>query len=129
VAETSGYRCGYCLTSQEVVGPLLEIDHLIPEALGGSSEESNLWLACPHCNGAKAMRIDAPDPASGQTVPLFNPRVDKWPDHFVWADGGAMIEGKTPVGRATVAALKMNHPDLVAARRLWMEVGWHPPSS
>jgi hypothetical protein len=128
VAEAAGYRCGYCLTSQAIVGPLLEIDHLLPEALGGSSDESNLWLACPHCNGAKATRIDAPDPENGQTVPLFNPRTDKWSEHFVWADGGALIEGITPIGRATVAALKMNHPDIVAARRLWMNVGWHPPT-
>lgn len=128
VAEAAGYRCGYCLTSQEIVGPLLEIDHLVPEALGGSSEESNLWLACPHCNGAKAARIDALDLETGQTVPLFNPRVDKWSIHFIWAEEGALIKGITPVGRGTVEALKMNHPDLVAARRLWIEVGWHPPA-
>jgi 5-methylcytosine-specific restriction endonuclease McrA len=76
VAAAAGYRCGYCLTAQEIIGPLLEIDHLVPVALGGSSEEINLWLACPHCNGAKAARIDAVDPETGQTVPLFNPRTD-----------------------------------------------------
>lgn len=127
VAEAAGYRCGYCLTSQEIVGPLLEIDHLLPESLGGSSEEANLWLACPHCNGAKAARIDAIDPKTGETVPLFNPRTDKWLEHFIWADEGAFIEGITQVGRATVEALKMNHPDIVAARRMWIDVGWHPP--
>jgi hypothetical protein len=42
-------------------------------------------------------------------------------------DGGALIEGITEVGRATVAALNMNHPDIVATRRLWLDVGWHPP--
>lgn len=128
VAEAAGYRCGYCLTSQEIVGPLLEIDHLMPEALGGSSDESNLWLACPHCNGAKAARIEGIDPQTGQAAPLFNPRLEQWADHFIWSDGGALIEGLTPVGRATVESLKMNHPDIVATRRLWMEVGWHPPS-
>jgi hypothetical protein len=129
VAEAAGFRCGYCLTSQEVIGPLLEIDHLVPEVLGGTSDESNLWLACPHCNGAKGVRIEAPDPQSGRMVPLFNPRTDVWSAHFVWADGGALIEGITPIGRATVAALKMNHPDIVSARRLWIDVGWHPPLS
>lgn len=129
VAEAAGYRCGYCLTSQEIVGPLLEIDHLIPEALGGSSDETNLWMACPYCNGAKAARIDAIDPQTGQAVPLFNPRLDRWADHFVWADGGALIDGITPVGRATVEALKMNHPEIVSARRLWIDAGWHPPAS
>src|SRR5437764_1015296 len=29
VAETARFRCGYCLTSQRIIGPLLEIDHII----------------------------------------------------------------------------------------------------
>ena len=128
VADVAAYRCGYCLTAQEIIGPLLEIDHLRPTALGGTSDETNLWLACPHCNGAKGARVDAIDPESGQTVPLFNPRTDKWPEHFIWTDGGATIAGITPIGRATVAALNMNHPDIVATRRLWIDVGWHPPT-
>jgi hypothetical protein len=36
VAEAARFRCGYCLTSQRVIGPLLEIDHIVPEARGGS---------------------------------------------------------------------------------------------
>lgn len=31
----------------------MEIDHIIPEALGGLTEEDNLWLACPLCNEHK----------------------------------------------------------------------------
>lgn len=44
------FRCGDCLTSQRIIGPLLEIDHIIPVAHGRGSDENNLWLACPHCN-------------------------------------------------------------------------------
>ena len=73
VSEAAGYRSGYCLMSQAIIGPLLEIDHLIPTAAGGSSAEENLWLACPHCNGAKADRIEAKDPLTGLIAPLFNP--------------------------------------------------------
>jgi hypothetical protein len=39
-----------------------------------------------------------------------------------------MIRGKTPQGRATVVALQMKHQDIVAARRLWVIAGWHPPT-
>lgn len=39
VAEAARYRCGYCLTSQHIIGPLLEIDHYIPESRGGTSDE------------------------------------------------------------------------------------------
>ena len=127
VAEAARFRCGYCLTSQRIIGPLLEIDHYIPEARGGTSDEENLWLACPMCNSHKSDRIDAIDPETGVTVPIFNPRQEQWAIHFEWVEGGTVIRGKTSVGRATVAALQMNHPDIVAARRLWVEVGWHPP--
>jgi hypothetical protein len=108
---------------------LLEIDHLFPEAHGGTSDESNLWLACPMCNGHKSDRINAVDPETEVTVALFNPRAEQWSDHFEWVEGGTVIRGKTPTGRATVAALQMNHPDVVSARKLWVSVGWHPPAN
>jgi 5-methylcytosine-specific restriction endonuclease McrA len=47
VAVAAYFRCGYCLTSQRIIGPLLEIDHIVPEARGGTSDEENLWLARP----------------------------------------------------------------------------------
>lgn len=37
------------------------------------------------------------------------------------------IEGVTPIGRATVAALRMNRPLPVRARRVWVAAGMHPP--
>lgn len=127
VAAASRYRCGYCLTSQRIIGPLLEIDHYLPESKGGSSDEANLWLACPMCNSHKADRITALDPASETEVPIFNPRQQRWDAHFVWEERGTIVRGITSIGRATVQALQMNHPDVVAARQLWVAVGWHPP--
>ena len=50
VAESARFRCGYCLTSQRVIGPLLEIDHIVPQARGGTHDEDNLFLACPMCS-------------------------------------------------------------------------------
>jgi 5-methylcytosine-specific restriction endonuclease McrA len=73
VAEAARFRCGYCLTAQRIIGPLLKIDHFIPESRGGSSDEENLWLACPMCNSHKADRQEALDPESRAMVPLFNP--------------------------------------------------------
>ena len=128
VAAAAYFRCGYCLTSQRIIGPLLEIDHIVPEARGGTWDEENLWLACPMCNSHKADRQEAVDPESQVTVPLFNPGAEQWDEHFEWIEAGASIRGKTPKGRATVTALQMNHPDIVAARRLWVIAGWHPPA-
>lgn len=127
VFEAAQYRCGYCLTSQDIVGPFLEIDHLIPQALGGNSEEDNLWVACPSCNGTKSNRIEAVDPITGKAVQIFNPRYDLWVEHFAWSFEGTLIEGKSPVGRATVVALNMNRPEIIVARELWVRAGWHPP--
>ncbi|MGB0387208.1 MAG: HNH endonuclease [Ardenticatenaceae bacterium] len=128
VAAFSRYRCAYCQTSQRIIGPLLEIDHIIPQAHGGTSDEENLIWACPMCNGHKSARVQAMDLQSGMMVPLFHPRLDEWIEHFEWVENGTVIRGKTPKGRATVIALNMNHPDVVGARELWVSAGWHPPT-
>jgi hypothetical protein len=60
-------------------------------------------------------------------VPLFNPRLQRWSDHFEWSADGIQIVGLTMIGRATVIALQMNNPTIVPARRRWAAAGWHPP--
>ncbi len=127
VAEQAHHRCGYCLTAEAIVGAPMELDHLIPESLGGPTEEPNLWLACSLCNDCKADRVAGLDPESGEVVRLFDPRRQSWVEHFCWTAEGDRIVGRTPCGRATVAALNLNRPVLVHARRLWVSVGWHPP--
>ena len=74
-------RCCYCQTSQWVIGPFLEIEHIIPEALGGSSQEENLAYACPMCNARKSSQIEGPDPLNDETVRFFHPRNDSWHEH------------------------------------------------
>ncbi|MFV9503428.1 MAG: HNH endonuclease [Oscillochloridaceae bacterium umkhey_bin13] len=128
VAAQGQYRCGYCLTQERVVGVLMEVEHIIPEAIGGPTEEANLWLACSLCNKHKGDRVTGLDPRKGEVVGLFDPRRQVWQAHFIWVDGGAIIEGQTPQGRVTVIALNLNRVALVRARRLWISAGWHPPS-
>ncbi len=127
IAEQAKHRCGYCLTSEFIVGTLMEIDHIIPQSLGGHSKEENLWLACSLCNDHKGDRIAAEDPITGYVVRLFNPRFENWKDNFSWSADGCRIIGLTPSGRATVVALSLNRPSLVHARQAWVNVGWHPP--
>ncbi len=127
VLVQAGHRCGYCRSSSVITGTSLEIDHLVPESRGGPTTEDNLWAACGDCNNAKKARIEAIDPETGARVPLFNPRRQRWSDHFAWQEDGLLIVGLTPTGRATVQALRLNRPLLVRARRLWISVGWHPP--
>ena len=80
----------------------MELDHLIPEALGGVTAEDNLWLACSLCNDSKGCRIAAEDPTTGEAVRLFNPRQQDWHEHFRWSERASVITGLTPAGRATV---------------------------
>jgi len=128
VRNTFGNRCSYCLAAQRYVLSKLEVEHIIPFALGGSNDEWNLCLACRLCNLYKSYQIEAIDPITKAVVALYNPRTQVWSDHFQWSQDGAMIAGLTPVGRATVDALQLNNEIAVEVRRNWVLVGWHPPS-
>lgn len=106
----------------------LEVEHILPLALGGTSEEANLWLACPLCNRHKGSKTTAIDPQGGEETLLFNPRTQVWGQHFRWSDDGLQIIGITQVGRATVAALHLDDdPDALLVRSYWVLAGWHPP--
>jgi hypothetical protein len=120
-------RCGYCQSAQRYVLGVLEIDHIIPKARGGTDEEANLWLACRMCNGFKGAQRTARDPLHGRRVHLFNPRCQQWSRHFQWSEDGTRIIGRTACGRATVIALQLNHVIAVMVRREWVAAGWHPP--
>jgi hypothetical protein len=127
VAKEARHRCGYCLRTEELMGMPMTLDHITPEAAGGPSSEENLWLACRRCNEFKGTQTHARDPLTGRQVRLFNPRQQKWSEHFAWSEDGTEIQGLTPCGRATVVALKLNNPEIVVARRLWVSAGWWPP--
>jgi hypothetical protein len=129
VARTAGSRCGYCRTPESIAGFRLSVEHIIPEAKGGQTIEENLWMACHACNEFKGARPRGRDPATGKSVRLWNPRRQMWPEHFAWSEDGTEILGLTPSGRATIVTLQLNRPELVAARSLWVQVGWWPPRS
>ncbi|MEZ5428210.1 MAG: HNH endonuclease signature motif containing protein [Pyrinomonadaceae bacterium] len=118
-------RCGYCLLPQSLNPGLLEIEHILPTAKGGTDDEGNLWLACRLCNGYKGVQTEGVDPKTGKSVPLFNPRTQYWKRHFEWND--EKVNGKTSSGRATVEALKLNNEIILPVRKKWIEAGWFPP--
>jgi hypothetical protein len=107
----------------------LEIEHIRPQARGGSDGEDNLWLACRLCNNAKRVQTAGRDPGTGRAVPLFDPRHQSWAEHFAWSADGTRILGRTAIGRATVVALQLNNFIAVMVRRCWAAAGWHPPRS
>lgn len=101
-------------------------DHIIPESKGGLTEFGNLCFSCRRCNEFKGSAITGKDPLTGDTVSLYHPRRQKWHEHFAWDETGVSLIGLTDIGRATVIALNMNDSVILAARRRWVSVGWHP---
>lgn len=61
ILRRDSFTCRYCGRSAPDVP--LEVDHVIAEALGGSSDPSNLVTSCEECNGGKAAT-----PADAATV-------------------------------------------------------------
>ena len=117
--------CEYCGLAQAGQEATFHVDHILPLSAGGPTEIGNLALACVSCSLRKGARQVAPDPATGQDVPLFNPRQQNWTDHFRWQ--GVEVTALTPTGRATVAALEMNRPLILAIRKEETLRGRHPP--
>ncbi|MFZ1395763.1 MAG: HNH endonuclease [Candidatus Promineifilaceae bacterium] len=128
VRQRAENRCEYCQSHQNYTMGRLQIDHVWPLAEGGSDESDNLCLACELCNQYKWAKTTGIDPQSSEAIELFNPRQQRWSDHFVWSTDGVLIHGLTPCGRATVEALRLNNPLAVTVRRNWVIAGWHPPS-
>jgi hypothetical protein len=106
----------------------LDFDHLLPEALGGATVRENLWLACSRCNDFKGNRREAADPLPGAIVPLFNPRTQRWTEHLAWSLTGERILGRSPTGRATIEALRLNNEFIIVAQQFWVETGRWPPA-
>ena len=118
-------RCQYCLMHESLQGATFHIEHVIPKSKGGRSDIKNLALACPGCNLSKSNRTTAIDPASGKSVLMFHPASQSWPEHF--RCHGHQIEGLTPVGRASVEALNLNHPRRQRIREVEALFGLYPP--
>lgn len=135
VRERANYLCEYCHSPERLGANRFTFDHIIPKSLDGSDELNNLALACRRCNERRYNFVAGIDPETQEITPLFNPRNQKWEEHFVWTNGGTEIQGQTPTGRATCVRLDLNdmrYPEedsIRATRRFWTQTGLHPPSS
>lgn len=127
VAERAGYCCEYCRSQLRFSPDPFSVEHIVPRIAGGSDDMNNLALSCQGCNNRKYTSVEAFDPVTGRTVPLYNPRQQRWIEHFTWSDDFALIVGLTPTGRATVEKLQLNREGVVNLRRALRIVGEHPP--
>jgi hypothetical protein len=110
---------------------LFTLDHVLPESRGGDDTPDNLGLACRNCNERRGNRQTAEDPQTGTLVPVFNPRVDTWAEHFAWSADRLRIVGLTPTARATAALLDLNDDHhggrVLLVRERDLQDGFHPP--
>jgi hypothetical protein len=133
VRQRAKYLCEYCHSSEKANATRFTMDHILPQSLGGSDDSENLALACQRCNERHYNFIAGIDPQTKEIIPLFNPRQQQWVDHFIWTADGIRILGISPTGRSTCNRLDINDDrydeddSIRAARRLWVQAGWHPP--
>ena len=121
VIERAAGRCEYCLYPQEASFLAFEMEHIISEKHSGATVADNLALACPYCNRFKGTDLGSLDPDTGILTPFFNPRTQRWPEHFRLE--GAEIVPLTPEGRVTVLVLQFNQPGRIQERQHLIEAG------
>lgn len=126
VALRAGHRCEYCHAPEVVFNFPFEVEHIIPMARGGMDIAANWALSCRSCNLWKSAHLQGIDPVSGILIRLFHPREDSWDVHFRADPESGEIHGQTPIGRATVACLRLNHAGQRMARQQWLRLGLFP---
>jgi len=124
VAERAYHVCEYCLVHEDDLFHECEVDHVISVKHGGQTVLENLANACFHCNRHKGSDVGSVVPGTGQFIRFFNPRADRWVEHFFIQSG--RIDALSAIGEATARILDFNHPDRISLRKLLTEEGRYP---
>lgn len=127
VAERAGKVCEYCRCPEKFSSSKFSVEHILPRHFGGTAELNNLAFACQGCNNIKFVKTADIDPETNLITPLFNPRQHIWQEHFAWDGSLTILIGLTPVGRATIKALKLNREEVLNLRGVLFLIGEHPP--
>lgn len=127
VRERAAGHCEYCLSPDDCSPAPFNVEHIVPTGRGGSDTLESLAWSCGGCNGSKGVAIAGMDLVTGEFAPLFHPRKDLWEEHFNWGDDPLVLVGKSATGRATIARLHLNRPELLLLRRLLTLAQRHPP--
>ncbi len=114
VAQRAQSLCEYCLIHEDDTFLGCQVEHIIAEKHGGKTVESNLAFACVFCNRFKGSDIATLAQPAGLLCRLFNPRIDRWADHFLL--DALQITGRTEIGQATATLLCFNNADRLLER-------------
>lgn len=105
----------------------LQVDHVISCKHGGSDELENLASARVFCNLNKGSDLGSLDFTTKELIRFYNPREDKWIDHFQLED--AKIKPLTKIGEVTVRILGFNVDDRILERTILIEAGIFPSAA
>jgi hypothetical protein len=124
VASRADGFCEYCRIHESDTHLGCQVDHILSEKHGGRTAAKNLAYACTFCNQAKGADIGSIATTTGEFVRFFNPRTDRWTDHF--EINGVAIIPRTAIGEATVSILGFNNAERLLERETLMNVGRYP---
>lgn len=127
VVARSEEICEYYLIAEEDTFFGCEADHIISEKHGGRTDAENLAYSCVCCNQAKGSDIGSIHWPTEQFVRFYNPRTDRWADHFELV--GSRIEGLTPIGVVTTRILGFNSVERILERQTLQSLGRYPSSA
>lgn len=125
VAQRANCRCEYCLilASDRLSG--CHVDHIISLKHGGETTSENLAYACMFCNLNKGTDLGSIIWRTGELVRFFNPRCDRWKDHFQFDN--AMIQSLTDIGEVTERIFQFNDPERILERQILIKANRYPP--
>jgi hypothetical protein len=126
VANRATNLCEYCLIHEEDTFFLCQVDHIISLKHGGKTEAENLAYTCAFCNRNKGSDVGS-ILSINNFVRFFNPRTDKWPDHFQLE--GTIIKPTTDIGETTAKILDFNNIDRIIERQTLIDLGRYPHPS
>jgi len=123
IADRANQLCEYCLIAETDTFYGCEVDHIISLKHGGSTEPDNLAYACALCNRAKGSDVGS-IASSGEFTRFFNPREDRWTEHFRLE--GATIHPLTLIGEVTARILSFNDSARIHEREELIRFGTYP---
>jgi len=123
IAARANLLCEYCLVAEADTFYGCEVDHIIGLKHGGSSAPKNLAYACALCNRSKGSDIGSIS-ATGEFTRFFNPRTDRWAEHFVLEQ--AVIRPLTTIGEVTARILEFNDSSRLHERAEMIRFGKYP---
>lgn len=124
VFERAAGICEYCLIHHDDAYHSHHVDHVVSRKHGGLTKVENLALACFRCNVSKGSDIGSLLEPPRRFVPLFDPRRQRWSDHFFLHE--IIIEPISDTGAVTVNLLDLNSVIRCSARQTLASFGRYP---